>query len=275
MRTIYVLFLLICLSAISFVVLNDKFAPPLEPTVNQFLDTIKQGEVSSALLFFGDISCSCPPKDGYGAYLKYESGLEPNLAFLVGHDFEAGPQSKTELHEKFRYTFPWEKPVSFSVSVPLRFEPTRYSPVYLPLPMAFGRDLSLAEFQKFIDNPNLDTSRGLTLRLRPSLGPGLIKLNQPKSLDDSRAAENLYIAPADPGQVVTSAGDHIASDQLAKRLPHLQSVILHLKLERRGSLTPWLISHFHLSDAIVQVDGLAPVRLTNGQRQRKYETGTR
>lgn len=268
MRTIYVLFLLTCLSAISFVVLNDKFAPPPEPTVTQFLDTIKSGEVPSALLFFGDISCSCPPKDGYGAYLKYESGLEPNLAFLVGHDFQAGPQSKTELHEKFRYTFPWEKPVSFSVSVPLKFEQTRYSPVYLPLPMAFGRDLSLAEFQKFVDNPNLDTARGLTLRLRPSLGPGLIKIHQPEKLDDSSADANLYIAPADSGRVVTSAGDQIPSDELVKRLPHLQSVVLHLKLERRGSLTPWLISHFHLSDAIVQADGLAPVRLSDGQRQK-------
>jgi hypothetical protein len=266
MRIIYVLFLSICLAAITFVVLNDKFAPPLEPTVTQFLETIKAGEVSSALLYFGDISCSCPPKEGYGAYLKYESGLEPNLAFLVGHNFQVGPLAKTELHEKFRYTFPWEKPTSFSVSVPLLFEAARYSPIFLPLSLAFGRNLELAEFQKFIDNPNLDCSRGLTLRLRPSLEPGLIKLPQAQGDGSPATAEaNLYITPSDPGQVLTPGGDRIPHDELAKRLPKLRQVVLHLKLERRGSLTPWLISHFHLSDAIVQIEGLAPVRLRDEQ----------
>lgn len=267
MRTFYVLFLIICLGLVAYFLLNEKFATPPEPTASDFLTSVKKGDLSGTSAFFGDIVCSCPPKGGYSSYLTYESGIEPNLAFLLGHPFANGAMTKTELHQNFPYLLPWEKPASLLLSIPLTFDRASYSPLFLPLPIAFGKQMELSEFQKFVDNPDLNKSRGLSLRIRPSLEPGLVKRQLPlKAGSESGADSAPYTFPSDAGQVVTAAKDLISREEVQSHLPHLNSVMLNLTMERRSALAPWLISHFRFSDAIVQVDSLTPVRLTDVER---------
>jgi hypothetical protein len=273
MRPLILVFFVVCAGIVAFFMLNDKFATPPEPTAANFLQALQKGDVGAVVNSFGDVTCSCPPKGGYGQYLKYESGLEPNLAFLLGHPFEVGEMSKSQLREQYPYLMPWEKPTSFEVVAPLSFDPQQYSPMLLPLPMAFGKQMNLGQFQQFVDNPDADKSRGLCLRLRPTLEPGFVKTQPLPDLEGQPLKEdtNVYIFPRDAGQVVTPANDLISRQAVEPHLPRLTSVLLHLKMERRGSHDRWLIARFRFSDAIVRVDHLQAVKLSNvAQNGRKW-----
>src|SRR3990167_5878243 len=99
MRLSYALFLLTCFGLIVCWLLSSW--PDLEPqcAALSFLEVVKQGDIKQAETFFGDNTCHCPPKGGWGSLLKYESGHEPNFAFLVGHPFHAGPPKTRTLKD--------------------------------------------------------------------------------------------------------------------------------------------------------------------------------
>lgn len=272
MKALYITFFMLCLAVVLFFVLNDQFASPAETTASEFVQAIAKGEIDSITPYFGDVTCSCPPKGGYKSYLKYDSGLDPNLAFLIGHPFRTGQISKTKLDEKFPYTTPWEKPVSFTVVIPLSFSPESYSPYLLPLPMAFGKKMSASAFEQFSENPGLEGVKGLSLRLRPRIDPGVVASHAPSAeAPDESSVSAPYLYPADAGPVSGQDGKPIPSPAIAARLPKLKSLTLKLKMERRGSLTPWLVSRFLLSDAIVQVGGREAVRLTDAGVEQKRQ----
>lgn len=262
MKVLYVAFFVFCLSIVSYFVLNDTSSSPPEPIARDFLETVKRGDRQAAAQFFGDVGCSCPPKGGYSSYFKYESGLDPNLAFLIGKPYRIGTLGKLERKEKFPYLVPWERPVCFDVSVPLQFQ-NETAPLLLPLPMAFGKRMTEKELDSFIANPDADKSRGISLRLRSTVATGLVPQPPADKLND-RNKDDSYLFPRDAGPVITLAGIPVAYSVLDEKLPRLAALTVHLKMERRGQMNPWLISRIRFTDAVVQAKGRGLIKLTDG-----------
>lgn len=263
LRALYILLFTFCVLVVVFTIAGGKFALPPEPVAVDFVKAVKSGDASHAVDFFGDVTCSCPPKGGYISYFNYESGHDPNLTFLLGHPFETGPVTASELRKTYPNTLPWEHPVTYVVHVPLTFNPSRYSPFLLPLPMAFGKEMDLRSFEQFVSNPDVDKTKILSLRLRPTVAPGLIKPHQNSPDDITSLVSVPYLYPTDPGRVVAPNGSSLSRSQIESKLPHLTSIVLALTMQRKGTTTPWLVARVQLTNAVVQVDGQKPVPLTD------------
>lgn len=174
MRFAYpLLFILLAIISASTWISSLVFADPKDEAIT-FLTDIKSGKLAKTVKHFGGNACRCPAKGGWGSYLIYQSGQEPNLAFLNGHEFEIGKPTSTKMQNTKSYLVPWERPEDSAVDVPISFDPRRYAPVFLPLPMAYGKKMTEAEFDKFLQDPDNDSWKGFTLRFRPSIRPGSI-----------------------------------------------------------------------------------------------------
>jgi len=250
-----------------------------------FLRAVKAGNLDEAVDMLGDNACRCPPQGGWVALLKYELGHEPSLAFLVGHPFDIGRARTTWVADNTPYILPWEVPESTFVDVPLTFEPAGYSPYFLPLHLAYGQDLTVAQFQAALANLRKDDWKAFSLRLRPSLAAGTVP---PPPSEQARAAEAksgqppaaknantkgadlaaellgkqaLYLVPRDCGSVVSPDGKKLPLAQVEAQIPRLRACTLRLRAERRGQFKPWRVSKLKFLDAIVQVDGQQPTTL--------------
>ncbi len=299
MRFAYpLLFILLAIISASTWIYSLTFADPKDEAIT-FLTDIKSGNLAKSVKHFGGNVCRCPAKGGWGSFLIYQSGQEPNLAFMTGHDFEIGRPTSTPMDNTKPYLIPWERPEDFAVDVPVSFKPTNYSPVFLPLPMAYGKKMTEAEFDKFLQDPDNDAWKGFTLRFRQSLKPGSIapstepmppeaatefealqkgggkkaeeeKLPPKESTDDAikealgaDAAE--YLHPKDAGPVVRADGTVIPEEQIEARLPRLKSATLRLHVVRRGQIKDWTIYHFGLMDPVL-VENTKEILLKHDRR---------
>lgn len=176
MRFVYPIFILI-IATVCFSTWASSlvFLSPADEAF-AFVRDVQRGSLTRSVRHFGGNTCRCPKKEGWSSYLIYASGQEPNLAFLLGHKFELGRPKVQEIHKQHGYIIPWERPEDFIVDIPITFNSKEYSPFFLPLPMAYGKKMSHAEFNSFLNDPDKDAWKGFTLRLRPSLGKGAVAL---------------------------------------------------------------------------------------------------
>ncbi len=289
MRFAYpLLFILLAIISASTWISSLVFADPKDEAIT-FLTDIKSGKLAKTVKHFGGNACRCPAKGGWGSYLIYQSGQEPNLAFMTGHDFEIGKPTSTKMENTKTYLVPWERPEDSAVDVPISFDAKQYAPVFLPLPMAYGKKMTEEEFDKFLQDPDKDSWKGLTLRFRPSIKPGSIappteplppeaatefealqknggkqndaeKTPPDESTDDaikqalgSEAAE--YLHPKEAGPVVRADGSVIPWQEIEAKLPRLKNTVLRLHVVRRGQIKDWTIYHFGLMDPVLIEDG--------------------
>jgi hypothetical protein len=163
----------------------------------QFLNHLQDGDYPSAVSSFGGNICRCPADLGWVSYLIYGSGEDPNLAFMMGKRFVRGGFEIKKMRstvDKSKQTL-LERPEDFEIDVPLSFDPAIYAPYFLPLDMAYGIPIKAQDLDSFIADPDKDSWKALTLRLRPSLAAGTVTIPEDakKQIDhymkDKRARE--------------------------------------------------------------------------------------
>jgi hypothetical protein len=268
----------------------NKVTPSREAV--KFVRDISHGNLSKIVRNFGGNTCHCPAKGGWGSYLVYPSGQEPNLAFLVGRTFSYSDITVQYLKQERppSQILPWEKAEDTEVDLHLAFDPAAYSPYFLPLPLAYGKKISLAELRQFATDPQADAWKGFTLRVRPGLKPGSILADERtigvESKPDFRALEDLFtkgdqhkaggverpnvdqkmiketlgesaaefLTPTDAGDVIDDNGKIMPYSEVEKLLPRLSSINLRLHVVRNGQLDDWTIFHFVFDHAIVTTD---------------------
>jgi hypothetical protein len=144
----------------------------------QFLNHLQDGDYHHAVASFGGNICRCPADLGWVSYLIYGSGEEPNLALMMGKRFERGSISYKKMEsavDKSQKAL-LENPQDFEVDIPIKFDPKIYAPYFLPLDMAYGLPIKSRDFDTFLSDPDKDSWRSMTLRMRPSLEPETVTI---------------------------------------------------------------------------------------------------
>lgn len=284
MRVILPLFLIGCFLIVLFQAFRgDQPSNPSRHALS-FVKHVKNNDYGKVVEAFGGNVCRCPAKLGWVSYLFYNSGEEPNLAFLMGQDFEAGPIAVKAMKSDSKNYSILDKPEDFAVAIPLRFD--HYRPMFLPLDMAYGYDISADQFEKFLGDPDHEAWKALTLRMRPSLAKGTadepeaarVLVNKQKQkakresskIGPSTEAEKpdqndlekelfgdaaRYNTPKDAGKVKLADGTALSNEVVAARLPRLKSAILHLHMVRRDQRQPFTVFHFVISDPVLTLPG--------------------
>jgi hypothetical protein len=175
-----------------------------EPTAEAqtFMKDIQEGRVVHAVKQFGSNVCHCPAKGGWVSYLIYQSGQEHNLAFMLGRPFILGAPHAAPVETEAPGLLPWEHPEDYIVDYPVHFDAATYEPYFLPLPMAYGKDMSTKEFEDFLKDPDHDSWKGFTLRLRPGLSPGDIT---PPAIEVPPEIKDQFVSYLRAQQVETDA----------------------------------------------------------------------
>lgn len=231
-----------------------------------FLKLVSKSDLDGALQEFGDNTCHCAPKGGYGSYFKYED--EPTLAFLVGKDFSVQKTSVKKLpYNNEPYVLPWDKPEDVAVRAWVDI-PEGSRPYFLPLDTAFGYEISQALLKQFTSNPEKDWWKAFTLRLRQSLQPGLIPKYDPNAKQakgteaDEAATENIlpaemmkYLHPADAAPVSVMDKKVQPMSEFANELPRLKSIVIGMKIVRRGALKRWAVKKIGYEDPVITANG--------------------
>lgn len=183
MRIFYFLFLLAVLAIVVTLLYQSNNEVDPKQTQKLFLEYVQKGDYRNTAEQFGGNKCQCPKKGGWVTYLVYASGQEPNIAFMVGKPFDIGNATNIPLKnakQVGKFNLPWEIPEDSVIDVPITFDEKKYMPLFLPLDMAYGNDISLEEFNAFLanpdknKNPDKDAWVRFTLRLRPSLAQGTV-----------------------------------------------------------------------------------------------------
>lgn len=291
MRYLYPLAMFTALGIVLFTIYNSQVKADPKKTAHHFLTNIKAGNFKEAVEDFGGNACRCPAKGGWVSYLIYSSSQEPNLAFMTGHPFSYSMGEPKEIEasdEAKKGSVPWQSPEDVVIDVKLKFDQTKYSPLFLPVFMAYGKDMSEQEFNKFISDPDEEAWKGFSLRLRPSLVSGAIERPeaskgikykpskaQQEKLKNSKDDENyvyapleemiretlgeegvLYLHPRDPGKVVSASGEQYSIHEIESKLPRLASINLRLHIVRRDQLKEWTVYHFALTEPeLIMQDG--------------------
>jgi len=156
----------------------------------QFLNHLQDGDYQHGVASFGGNICRCPADLGWVSYLIYGSGEDPNLAFMMGKRFVRGGITYKKMKvavDKSKQTL-LERPQDFEVDVPISFDPAIYAPYFLPRDMAYGLPIKETDFDSFLGDPDKDSWKSLTLRMRPSLAAGTVAIPQ-----DAKAQIDHYI----------------------------------------------------------------------------------
>lgn len=274
MRVILPLFLIGCFLIVLFQAFRGD--QPSDPSghASLFVKHVQNNDYKKVVSAFGGNVCRCPAKLGWVSYLIYGSGEEPNLACLMGRTFETGPLKVKAMKSETKSTSILDKPEDFEVSIPLIFN--SYRPLFLPLDMAYGYDISAEQFDQFLANPDHEAWKGLTLRMRPSLDKGTVDqpeasknlvnrqkaeakksqhtLEQPdqSSLEQELFGEAArYNTPKDAGAVKLADGTTLSKEAIAARLPRLKSARLRLHMVRRDQRQPFTVFHFVIADPVL------------------------
>lgn len=250
-----------------------------------FMNKVRIGNIVSVINEFGDNTCNCQPHGGFQAYLKYRSGEEANLAFLLGYPFEIGKCTAIQLPPPANSGPGFEQPEDWTVFVPVQFSPKTSPPYFLPLDMAYGHDMPQQEWLEFINNPEQDWSKAFALRVRPSLEANFITKEAHENnirykadlaqelLPDSQLK---YIEPKDAGAVLKPDGSKASAIDLAQDFPRLIDCTMRLYVVRRGKNRHWSVKKAEvvaarISSADGKIHELAPEQLTE---LRIYDTKT-
>ncbi|MFN8656939.1 MAG: hypothetical protein U0105_11420 [Candidatus Obscuribacterales bacterium] len=228
----------------------------------KFLTIVGSGNVEKALGEFGDNTCHCAPKGGYTSYFQYESGVDPNIAFLLGQKFQVSSNIQgVRMADNQPFLLPWEKPETFAVDAQLVFDKKENAPYFLPMDTAFGEPIPEAELKKFLADPTEGAIRAFSLRVRPTLKPGFIPefhavtkedVEAEKSAKEVLAPELLkYLHARDAGPVKLDDGKTVAMEEYGDQLPRLYSAVVRLYIVRRGQINRWTIKKVQLHDAIL------------------------
>jgi hypothetical protein len=200
----------------------------------------------------------------------------------MGRDFETGPPEVKAMKSETKNFSILDKPEDFEVSIPLRFN--QYRPLFLPLDMAYGYDISLEQFEQFLANPDHEAYKGLTLRMRPGLDKGTVdqpeaakrlitrqkaaakrkqtivksdQSPQPDRPDQGQLENELfgdaarYNTPKDAGAVKLADGTMLSKEVIEARLPRLKSARLRLHMVRRDQRQPFTVFHFVIADPVL------------------------
>ncbi len=283
MRVILPLFLIGCFLIVLFQAFRTD--QPSDPRRHAFLFVkhVKDNDYAKVVEAFGGNICRCPAKLGWVSYLIYNSGEEPNLACLMGRNFESGPVQVKAMKSDAKNYSVLDRPEDYEVTVPLRFD--TYRPMFLPLDMAYGYDISGEQFEKFLADPDHEAWKGLTLRMRPSLAKGAVDQpeasknlvnrqkakekqeqikqeqnkpgQEPGKPDQNDLEKELfgdaarYNTPKDAGGVKLADGTTLSQEAIAARLPRLKSARLRLHMVRRDQRQPFTVFHFVISDPVL------------------------
>lgn len=259
---IHVVLLLGIFAFAMFSLFNSQASADPAETAQSFLASVKSGDVTSALMEFGDNTCHCAPDGGYASYLNYEGAHDPNLAFLVGQRFEIGKPITKQLPMHTQGSFlPWDKPEDVAVFIPVQFNNRVEMPYFLPMDSAFGHNETEAEYAKFKKDPTFEWMRAFTLRLRPTLETGFIKV--PDKVVKPPAGEVMivekdlppevlkYLHPKDPGSATMADGKQVPMRAIESELPRLKSIIVGFKVVRRGMMQRWTIQKIGVQDGVL------------------------
>ena len=178
MRLLYPLLLITVLAIVGFTLYRSNAElDPLE-TASDFMAAVKRGDYVDTVKLFGGNACRCPKKGGWVSYLIYASAQEPNLAFLMGRSFRHDNEKVTPIEHTGKGNagniLPWQMAEDVVADVDLLFPEKGYRPMFLPLKMAYGQEMTLKELEEFAANPDSEAWKGFTLRLRPSLAKGAV-----------------------------------------------------------------------------------------------------
>jgi hypothetical protein len=174
MRLAFPLVLLVFLALTAFCWLSTTSNVDPVSEGRRFLRDVEQANLVDAVKQFGSNVCHCPAKGGWASYLIYQSGAEHNLAFMLGHPFTLGTPHATPVTNNRQAVLPWEKPEDYIVDFPINFNKGKYQPLFLPLKLAYGKDMTTAEFGEFLKDPDKGAWQGFTLRLRSGLKKGSV-----------------------------------------------------------------------------------------------------
>jgi hypothetical protein len=252
---------------------NLTLAGPVE-TAAAFVGAIQRADLDGAKRLLEDTKYRSRPRGGDDAYFVYDSGYEPNLAVLVGRPYQAAPTlratARSDWHILDGTTY-----ATVSVRIDFASEPAR--PWILPAAMAFGRGMTLAEFERFVSAPEREWQH-LTLRLRSDLDPvgnrgGRAPVTPPATAP--AGARPLAVAPGrsgvgllgpqsfDPAPVVLPSGQALPREEVARRLPRLSAFTLDVSLVQRGRFASWKVSRW-LFDDISAMTERGPVAIDAG-----------
>ncbi len=268
---------------LSLVVLTPTVAVADGETVARtFVNALKAGNVARAKSLF-DPQYQSVPRGGLDAFFRYESAHEPNLAFLLGQPFDAGSAIvNTPIRSEWYFL---DGVRGVNLTVPLRFAGER-APFLLPSPIAFGRSMEFVAFMNYVKHPESQRFEAFTLRLRPSVAPGLVAPPPTRMMEvpappapivktppppvpggEQRRPAVMMPAPGfeggllggerprDPGAVVLPSGEALTPEQLATLLPRLRAIDLVLTVMQRGRFASWKIEHVSLGNPLVVSDG--------------------
>lgn len=281
MRVILPLFLIGCFLIVLFQAFRTDQPSDPRHHASLFVKHVQDNDYAKVVEAFGGNICRCPAKLGWVSYLIYNSGEEPNLACLMGRRVESGRAQVKAMKSDAKNYSVLDRPEDYEVTIPLRFN--SYRPMFLPLDMAYGYDISGEQFEKFLANPDHEAWKGLTLRMRPSLAKGTV--DQPeasKNLVNRRKTEEKqdqnkqdksgkepskpdqnylekelfgdaarYNIPKDAGGVKLADGTTLSQEATEARLPRLKSARLRLHMVRRDQRQPFTVFHFVISDPIL------------------------
>jgi hypothetical protein len=260
------LMLMLCLATFGAVLFSMTGGTPAQEA-QHFLLLVRNNDYQSALREFGDNTCHCAPEGGYGAFLRYDQGHDPNLAFLMGTNFNFGQATVIQLpYNGEKYLMPWDKPEDTLVHVPVTFPDQKSEPFFIPLEMAFGHKTHENDLKSFAGDPTKDWIRAFTIRLRAKLkgaqitappGAAPAELAAPDALMREIMPKDAarYSKPADAGTVMLADGRIVSADSIQDQLPRLKSVVVDLKIVRRGFVHRWTVKKVGLEDIVVTSNG--------------------
>ena len=261
------LLLFAIISGVIFIIARTLASDESTDQASLFLQKLQDGDSSQVVPQFGENACHCQPRGGYLAYLKYESGEQDNLAFLLGHPFSFGEYSVKSVPTVSKYKggdVGLEKPESVEIDTPVTFD-KGYEPYFLPMDMAFGYPMEKGDFEAFCKDPSKDFARNLPVRLRPSLASGLVKKAAPPEKDKRPefsadlykellpAEDTKYLKPTDAAEVLDGDGKARPAADFEKDLPRLKRAILRLYVGRRGEMKRWAIKKVRVKDPVFQL----------------------
>lgn len=236
-------------------------------TAESFLRHLQRGDVEHAKGLLDDPKYRGTPRGGVDAYFAYESGYEPNLAFLVGQRFGLGVASERTQRSDW---YLLDGTIYATVSIPLTFLDPR--PWVLPAPIAFGHPMAFLDLVKFAVEPGR-YAQNLTLRVRSGIEPGRIRppaprVAPPPPVGPAGAASivarleptDTYGSmmgqrPVDPAPVRLPSGEALTTDQLQRFLPRMATITVDVSLVRRGRLlASWGVTRWTFRDAVVATE---------------------
>ncbi len=247
-----------------FIVPSATEAAGPEKTAGEFVQQIQHGTLDKAKRLLETSGYRYPHPGGDAIYFVYESGYDPNLAFLVGHPFVVGTLTVRQQRSDWYLV---DGTIYADVTFPLRFE--SYRPWVLPGPIAFGRRMEFIDFMNYVTAPGTDSDR-LSLRIRPSIESGLIKAPAPRfvapppplappraravtaPIERADTYGSLFGShPVDPAPVLLPSGENLTLVQMSRFLPRLGAIRLNISLIRWGWFSSWKVVRWNFADAVL------------------------